>query len=110
VSAPEDLAPNEDAVAHSLQDRVYRNQRIQDVAAMGGWGDICDVIKEKLAAAQHRLAFGLCTTIEDYRSTSAEAQALAWVLTIPDLVQAKLNELRAAAFEDRAAQEDDDDG
>ncbi len=84
----------------SLEERVYRNQRIQDTAASEGWADICDVVKEKLAAAQHRLAFGLCTSMEDYRATTAEAQALIWVLGVPALVQEKLNSLRAQRAED----------
>jgi hypothetical protein len=94
----------QEIAAYSLQQRIDRNQQIQDTAAMPGWALICDVIKEKISAAQNRLAFGKCTSMEDYRATAAECEALIWAMNVPALVQANLSALRT-----QAAQDQDDD-
>ncbi len=96
----------EELAAYALKERVQRNQLIQDTAAMPGWALICDVIKEKIAAAQHRLAFGLCKDYEEYRATAAEAEALIWAMAVPELVQQQLSELRRQEAEDRVEADD----
>ncbi len=92
-----------------MDDLVQRCAQIQDTACTPGWPLICDVVREKLAGAQNKLAFGRCATMEDYRATVGEAQALEWVLTIPETVQGKVTELRRLAAEDREAATEDDD-